>query len=125
MPSCRSLMFQMWRGTLARWKYKRTKAALTILRYYRRYKVKSYILEVVRRFNGVRNSRDYGKNVKWPTPPKVLRKFQDFMQSIFNRYLRSGIELGIYHDVFPKTNRACNPFLQMESIPDNKEHTSC
>lgn len=77
---------KMWRGTLARWKYKRTKAALTILRYYRRYKVKSYIHEVVRRFNGVRNSRDYGKNVKWPTPPKVLRRFQEFMQSIFNRW---------------------------------------
>lgn len=77
----------MWRGTLARWQYKRTKAALKILRYYRRYKVKSYIQEVVRRFNGVRNSRDHGKNVKWPTPPKVLRSFQEFLQKAFHRYL--------------------------------------
>uniref|UniRef100_A0A8C5Q6D7 Myosin ID n=1 Tax=Leptobrachium leishanense TaxID=445787 RepID=A0A8C5Q6D7_9ANUR len=77
---------KMWRGTLARWKYKRTKAAVTILRYYRRYKVKSYIVDVVRRFNGVRNSRDLGKNVKWPTPPKVLRRFQEALQSIHNRW---------------------------------------
>ncbi|XP_068118869.1 unconventional myosin-Id isoform X2 [Hyperolius riggenbachi] len=77
---------KMWRGTLARWRYKRTKAALTIMRYYRRYKVKSYIREVTRRFNGVKNSRDYGKNVKWPTPPKVLRNFQDFLQLVFNRW---------------------------------------
>ncbi|PIO37248.1 hypothetical protein AB205_0219100, partial [Aquarana catesbeiana] len=77
---------KMWRGTLARWQYKRTKAAIKIMRYYRRYKVKSYIKEVVRRFNGVRNSRDYGKNVKWPTPPKVLRSFQEFLQRAFLRY---------------------------------------
>ncbi|CAH2302747.1 unconventional myosin-Id [Pelobates cultripes] len=77
---------KMWRGTLARWRYKRTKAALTIIRYYRRYKVKSYILEVVKRFGGVRNSRDFGKNVKWPTPPKVLRRFQEALQNIHERY---------------------------------------
>lgn len=71
---------------MARWRYKRSKAALKILRYYRRFKVKSYIKEVVRRFNGVRNSRDYGKNVKWPTPPKVLRSFQEFLQRAFHRY---------------------------------------
>ncbi|CAH2302745.1 unconventional myosin-Id [Pelobates cultripes] len=77
---------KMWRGTLARWRYKRTKAALTIIRYYRRYKVKSYILEVVKRFGGVRNSRDFGKNVKWPTPPKVLRRFQEALQNIHERW---------------------------------------
>ncbi|XP_018410704.1 PREDICTED: unconventional myosin-Id [Nanorana parkeri] len=77
---------KLWRGTLARWQYKKTKAAVKIIRYYRRYKVKSYIQEVVRRFNGVRNSRDYGKNVKWPTPPKVLRSFQEFLQRAFHRW---------------------------------------
>ncbi|MEJ1272347.1 hypothetical protein NN561_003197 [Cricetulus griseus] len=70
-------------------RYKRTKAALTIIRYYRRYKVKSYIHEVARRFHGVKNMRDYGKHVKWPTPPKVLRRFEEALQSIFNRWRAS------------------------------------
>lgn len=86
---------------MARWQYKRTKAAIKIMRYYRRYKVKSYIKEVVRRFNGVRNSRDYGKNVKWPTPPKVLRSFQEFLQRAFLRYFRLNWirnEAGLFHD---------------------------
>ncbi|XP_053308987.1 unconventional myosin-Id isoform X2 [Spea bombifrons] len=77
---------KIWRGTLARQRYKKTKAALTILRYYRRYKVKSYIKEVINRFRGVRESRDYGKHIKWPTPPKVLRRFQEDMQNIHNRW---------------------------------------
>uniref|UniRef100_A0A8D0SKE3 Myosin ID n=1 Tax=Sus scrofa TaxID=9823 RepID=A0A8D0SKE3_PIG len=79
----------VWRGTLARMRYKRTKAALTIIRYYRRYKVKSYIHEVARRFHGIRTMRDYGKHVQWPTPPKVLCRFEEALQAIFNRWRAS------------------------------------
>lgn len=80
-----SSVVKVWRGTLARMRYKRTKAALTIIRYYRHYKVKSYIHEVARRFHGVKTMRDHGKHVKWPTPPKVLRRFEEALQAIFNR----------------------------------------
>jgi myosin-1 len=66
-------------------RYKRTKAVLTIIRYYRRYKVKSYIHEVARRFQGVETMEDYGKHVKWPTPPKVLHRFEEALQAIFSR----------------------------------------
>uniref|UniRef100_A0AC11BY26 Myosin ID n=1 Tax=Ovis aries TaxID=9940 RepID=A0AC11BY26_SHEEP len=80
---------KVWRGTLARMQYKRTKAALTIIRYYRRYKVKSYIHEVARRFHGIKTMRDYGKHVQWPTPPKVLHRFEEVLQAIFNRWRAS------------------------------------
>ncbi|XP_021104543.1 unconventional myosin-Id isoform X4 [Heterocephalus glaber] len=80
---------KVWRGTLARMRYKRTKAALTIIRYYRRYKVKSYIQEVAKRFQGVKTMKDYGKHVRWPTPPKVLRRFEEALQAIFNRWRAS------------------------------------
>lgn len=62
------------------------RAALVILQAYRRYKVKSYIREVNRRFKNVRSMKDYGRHVKWPTPPKVLRKFEESLRSIYNRY---------------------------------------
>lgn len=61
------------------------RAALTIIRFYRRYKVKSYIREVARRFHNVLGMKDKGKHVKWPTPPKVLRKFEEALQGIYNR----------------------------------------
>uniref|UniRef100_A0A8C7Y559 Unconventional myosin-Id n=1 Tax=Oryzias sinensis TaxID=183150 RepID=A0A8C7Y559_9TELE len=66
---------KVWRGTLARMRYRRMRAAHTILQAYRRYKVKSYIREVNRRFRNVQTMKDYGRRVKWPTPPKVLFSF--------------------------------------------------
>lgn len=71
---------------MARLRYKRTKAALTILKYYRHYKVKAYIHEVARRFHNVRLMKDYGKHVQWPAPPKVLRRFEEALQTIYHRY---------------------------------------
>uniref|UniRef100_A0A8C1KPL5 Unconventional myosin-Id n=1 Tax=Cyprinus carpio TaxID=7962 RepID=A0A8C1KPL5_CYPCA len=76
---------KVWRGTLARKRYRRMRAAHIIIRAYRRYKVKSYIREVNRRFKNVRGMKDHGKHVKWPTPPKVLRKFEDALRNIYNR----------------------------------------
>uniref|UniRef100_A0A673LV74 Unconventional myosin-Id n=1 Tax=Sinocyclocheilus rhinocerous TaxID=307959 RepID=A0A673LV74_9TELE len=76
---------KVWRGTLARMHYRRMRAALIIIRAYRRYKVKSYIREVNRRFRNVRGMKDHGKHVKWPTPPKVLRKFEEALRNIYNR----------------------------------------
>ncbi|XP_016110438.1 unconventional myosin-Id [Sinocyclocheilus grahami] len=77
---------KVWRGTLARMHYRRMRAALIIIRAYRRYKVKSYIRDVNRRFKNVRGMKDHGKHVKWPTPPKVLRKFEEALRNIYNRW---------------------------------------
>uniref|UniRef100_A0A8C1CMF6 Unconventional myosin-Id n=1 Tax=Cyprinus carpio carpio TaxID=630221 RepID=A0A8C1CMF6_CYPCA len=77
---------KVWRGTLARKRYRRMRAAHIIIRAYRRYKVKSYIREVNRRFKNVRGMKDHGKHVKWPTPPKVLRKFEDIFIKIYFRW---------------------------------------
>ncbi|CAF87187.1 unnamed protein product, partial [Tetraodon nigroviridis] len=80
------LCLQVWRGTIARMRYRRMRAALLILRAYRCYKVKSYIREVNRRFRNVRSMKDHGRQVKWPTPPKVLRKFEEALRSIYSRW---------------------------------------
>uniref|UniRef100_A0A7N6BFJ2 Unconventional myosin-Id n=1 Tax=Anabas testudineus TaxID=64144 RepID=A0A7N6BFJ2_ANATE len=77
---------KVWRGTIARMRYRRMRAALVILQAYRRYKVKSYFREVHRRFKNVKSMKDYGRHVKWPTPPKVLRKFEEALRSIYNRW---------------------------------------
>ncbi|KAJ7313494.1 hypothetical protein JRQ81_004914, partial [Phrynocephalus forsythii] len=53
---------------------------------YRRYKVRSYICEVARRFHNVKSMKDYGKHVRWPTPPKVLRRFEEALQAIYFRW---------------------------------------
>ncbi|XP_076855311.1 unconventional myosin-Id [Brachyhypopomus gauderio] len=77
---------KVWRGTIARMRYRRMRAALTILQAYRRYKVKSYIREVNARFRNVGSTKDRGRHVKWPTPPKVLRRFEEALRNIYNRW---------------------------------------
>ncbi|XP_054624472.1 unconventional myosin-Id [Dunckerocampus dactyliophorus] len=77
---------KVWRGAIARMRYRRMRAAVVILRAYRHYKVKSYVREVNRRFRNVRSMKDHGKHVKWPVPPKVLRRFEEALRSIYSRW---------------------------------------
>ncbi|XP_032890982.1 unconventional myosin-Id [Amblyraja radiata] len=77
---------KIWRGTIARLRYKRTRAVYTIINYYRKYKVKSYIREVGKRFQNVGTLKDYGKHVKWPTPPKIIRTFDETLKSVYQRW---------------------------------------
>ncbi|XP_054657604.1 unconventional myosin-Id isoform X1 [Grus americana] len=93
---------KVWRGTLARLRYKRTKAALTILKYYRHYKVKAYIHEVARRFHNVRLMKDYGKHVQWPAPPKVLRRFEEALQTIYHRWRAGELIRSVPPEVLPQ-----------------------
>ncbi|CAH2281774.1 unconventional myosin-Ig [Pelobates cultripes] len=80
------LIQKVWRGTLARKRYKQLRAIYTIMRVYKCYRVRSHLLEVVRRFQNVRNMPDYGKSVEWPEPPAVLATFQDLSRNLFRRW---------------------------------------
>lgn len=80
------LIQKVWRGALARKRYHYLWATYTIMRHYKRYKVKLYLLEVVRRFQHVRSMTDYGKNVEWPCPPAVLSTFQENSQLLHRRW---------------------------------------
>ena len=57
---------QMARGGMARMRAKRMRAVYLIMTRYKRYKLRSYITSLVRRFADVRRMQDYGKSVQWP-----------------------------------------------------------
>ncbi|KAJ6655115.1 hypothetical protein lerEdw1_006019 [Lerista edwardsae] len=80
------LLQKAWRGALARKRCRCLRAIYTIMSYYKRYKVKSYLLELVSRFQAVRSMADYGKSVAWPEPPAVLAQFQENSKLIFRRW---------------------------------------
>jgi len=73
IPGIVILLQKLWRGTLCRIQYRRMKAALYIMHYYRRAKICQYLSHLQRVFRGVKNMRDYGKNVVWPAPPLCVR----------------------------------------------------
>lgn len=90
-------LFQAWRGALARRRCRYLRAAYTIMSSYKRHKVKAYLRELLRRFQGVRAMPDFGKSLAWPVPPAVLERFQENSQQLFRRcQQRAGVrgELG-------------------------------
>uniref|UniRef100_A0A674K0N6 Myosin IG n=1 Tax=Terrapene triunguis TaxID=2587831 RepID=A0A674K0N6_9SAUR len=80
------LLQKAWRGALARRRCRYLRAIYTIMGHYKRHKVKTYLLELVRRFQGVRSMADYGKSVEWPDPPAVLAQFQENSKLLFRRW---------------------------------------
>uniref|UniRef100_A0ACB8FX43 Unconventional myosin-Ig n=1 Tax=Sphaerodactylus townsendi TaxID=933632 RepID=A0ACB8FX43_9SAUR len=80
------LLQKAWRGALARKRCRYLRAVYTIMNYFKRYKVKSYLLELVQSFQAVRSMPDYGKSVAWPEPPAVLVPFQENSKLIFRRW---------------------------------------
>ncbi|XP_062423614.1 unconventional myosin-Ig [Rhea pennata] len=80
------LLQKAWRGALARRRCRRLRAAAAIVGFYKRHKVKAYLRELARRFQGVRAAADYGGSVAWPAPPAVLARFQDHCQRLFRRW---------------------------------------
>ncbi|XP_062978231.1 unconventional myosin-Ig-like [Elgaria multicarinata webbii] len=80
------LLQKAWRGALARKRCRYLRAVYTIMAHYKRHKVKSHLMELVQRFQGVRNMADYGKRVEWPEPPAALAQFQENSKIIFRRW---------------------------------------
>ena len=53
-----------WRGTLQRIRYKKMLALLKIMEHYRKYKLRSYINDLERKFKNVRRMDDRGKTIR-------------------------------------------------------------
>lgn len=80
------LLQKAWRGTLARWRCRRLRAVYTIMRWFRRHKVRAHLAELHRRFQAARQPPLYGRDLVWPLPPAVLQPFQDTCHTLFCRW---------------------------------------
>ncbi|MBV96335.1 Unconventional myosin-Ig, partial [Eschrichtius robustus] len=80
------LLQKAWRGTLARRHCRRLRAIYTIMRWFRRHKVRAHLSEMQRRFQAARQPPLYGRDLVWPPPPAVLQPFQDICQALFCRW---------------------------------------
>ncbi|KAL6037560.1 hypothetical protein STEG23_004879 [Scotinomys teguina] len=80
------LLQKAWRGTLARWRCRRLRAIYTIMRWFRRHKVRAHLVELQRRFQAARQPPLYGRDLVWPPPPAVLQPFQDTCHVLFSRW---------------------------------------
>lgn len=79
------------RGWIARQRYKKMKAAATIMRIYRQYKLRSYVATLAQRFQHAKRMRDYGKSIQWPKPPLVGREAEGHLRQMFANWRASMI----------------------------------
>lgn len=86
IPHIVILLQKQVRGWICRQQYKKMKAALAIMHYYRRYKVRTYVTELANRFRNAKKQRDYGKSVKWPEPPMVCRGAEPGLKELFGKW---------------------------------------
>jgi myosin-1 len=68
---------------MARRRVKRMRAVYTIINRYRRYKLRSYIVSIVRMFATVRQMPDLGRSSVWPVPPAVLKTFVQRLKKVW------------------------------------------
>ncbi|XP_054427265.1 unconventional myosin-Ig [Pteronotus mesoamericanus] len=80
------LLQKAWRGTLARWHCRRLRAVYTIMRWFRKHKVRAHLAELYRQFQAARQPPLYGRDLVWPPPPAVLQPFQDACRVLFCRW---------------------------------------
>ncbi|PSN38767.1 Myosin-IA [Blattella germanica] len=86
IPGIVILLQKLWRGTLCRIRYRKMKAALYIMEYYRRAKIRKYIGQLQRVFRDAKKMRDYGKSVQWPPAPLAVRRVVPMLKGIHARW---------------------------------------
>ncbi|CAK6434797.1 unnamed protein product [Pipistrellus nathusii] len=80
------LLQKAWRGTLARWRCRRLRAAYAVMRCYRRHKVRAHLAELLLRFQEARRPPRFGRDLEWPPPPAALQPFQAACRALFCRW---------------------------------------
>ncbi|XP_055591962.1 unconventional myosin ID [Uranotaenia lowii] len=86
IPHIVTLLQKQVRGWICRQQYKKMKAGIVIMRYYRKYKLKSYVQDLANRFRNARQLRDYGKGIQWPQPPLVGREAEKQLRKLFSHW---------------------------------------
>ncbi|XP_067625168.1 unconventional myosin ID [Eurosta solidaginis] len=86
IPHIVTLLQKQVRGWIARRSYKKMISALAIIKAYKTYKLRSYVLQLAQRFRNAKNMRDYGRNIQWPRPPLAARKTEPQLRRIFNNW---------------------------------------
>ncbi|XKL60916.1 hypothetical protein PGB90_007973 [Kerria lacca] len=85
IPGIVLLLQKQWRGTLCRQRYRKMKALLAIMHYYRQYKIRSYLTQLAAAFSA-KYMRDFGKSLIWPNGSYAVKPCLVMLHSIFDRW---------------------------------------
>lgn len=83
IPNIVILLQKQVRGWICRQQYKKMKAALVIMAFYRRHKLRHYVADLATKFRHAKRMPDYGKSIQWPRPPLVGRAAERHLRQMF------------------------------------------
>lgn len=86
IPSIVIFLQKMWRGAIARARFRRMVAAVTILNWIRKQKIRGYVGALQKTFRNVLQMPDYGKSTRFPAPPYIIRNSVALMKKIHRRW---------------------------------------
>lgn len=119
IPQLVILLQKMWRGGLARMRYKRTIATYKIMNRYKLYKMRCYLLEMSMKFQGVSRRPDLGKNIVWTTPPAVLEELVGHMKLIHMKWRAGKIVRRIPKTEWPAVELRCAAYEALHGKRNN------
>ncbi|VDM96740.1 unnamed protein product, partial [Onchocerca ochengi] len=82
IPDIVLILQKYWRGTLGRNRFKQIKQVYFIMYCFRKYKLRRYLMELMKRFRDVEKRRDLGRNVEWPITPSGFENFDDKLKKM-------------------------------------------
>lgn len=97
-----------WRGTLQRMRYKKMIAALKIMAHYRKFKLRSYMVDLESRFRNVKSDPDRGKYIDWGLPPASIQATVDYFKLVFARWQAHFVLAQYPKNIHPDIELRCN-----------------
>lgn len=107
IPQLVILLQKMWRGGIARLRYKRTLATYKIMNRYRLYKMRCYLLEMSIKFRGVHKTPDLGKSIIWLPPPPGLEELVQQMKLMHMKWRAAKVVRKIPKTEWPAVQLRC------------------
>lgn len=86
IPNIVILLQKQVRGWICRQQYKKMKAALVIMAFYRRHKLRHYVSDLAAKFRHAKRMPDYGKSIQWPRPPLVGRQAERNLRQMYHNW---------------------------------------
>ncbi|GFW09815.1 unconventional myosin ID [Trichonephila clavipes] len=108
IPGIVVFLQKMWRGAIARYRYRKMLAALTIIKFYQHQKLRKYIDQVNHVFRNVKTMKDYGKQITWPPVPTAHKGFANILQKIHERWRAYMILRKIPREQWPEMHLKVN-----------------
>lgn len=119
IPQLVILLQKMWRGGIARLRFRRTIAIYKIMKRYRLYRMRCYLLEMSMKFRDVHKRADFGKGIAWLPPPPGLENLVEHMKMFHMKWRAGKIVRRVPQNEWPALQLRCAAYEALHGKRSN------